>query len=357
MKVCWISGSGAPGCTAKQRFSLEKCTRMRIRRACIAVVLAALASMAFAAGYALRTVQPGDTVGTVAQTYGISLEVLLEFNGLESNLIHPGDLLKIPYVTATGGVAEIAPEPPPGFRKHVLRPGEVLSSVASRYGLSLTALVGANPDLSSLDQLPVGMELLVPPAEGLVITLPDVTQMRSVLESHGVKPLEVALANKIRNLDDLESGMLLFLPGVEPSAALERLARVREEENRYLWPLHGRITSYFGRRNLGMGTSSFHRGIDIAAPSGSPVTAARSGTVAFAGWSTSGYGYLVRIRHQGGDETWYGHHSKILVNVGEAVSQGEAIGLVGSTGISTGPHLHFELHEASGAVDPLGQLR
>jgi murein DD-endopeptidase MepM/ murein hydrolase activator NlpD len=151
--------------------------------------------------------------------------------------------------------------------------------------------------------------------------------------------------------------MMLFLPGVEPQAALERLARVREEENRYIWPLHGRITSYFGRRNLGMGTSSFHRGVDVAAPTGTPIVAARSGTVVFAGWSTSGYGYLVRIRHQGGDETWYGHHSSVLVSVGESVRQGETIGLVGSTGISTGPHLHFELHEGGSAVDPLGHLR
>jgi murein DD-endopeptidase MepM/ murein hydrolase activator NlpD len=330
---------------------------MRIRKTCLVIITAALLPAGLADGHALRRVEAGDTVGTIAQRYGISPEQLLSYNNLDSTLIHPGDLLRIPYVTATGGVSEPAPAPPPRFRQHVLQPGEVLSAVAANYGVSLTALIGANPDLSSLDLLPTGVELLIPPSEGLVVVLDDPALLQDLLREYGVKPLDVARANDIRGIGDLRAGMLLFLPGVEPEVALERLARVREEENRYIWPLHGRITSYFGRRNLGMGTSSFHRGVDVAAPTGSAVVAARSGTVVFAGWSTSGYGYLIRIRHQGGDETWYGHHSQVLVDVGQSVRQGETIGLVGSTGISTGPHLHFELHEAGTAVDPLGHLR
>src|SRR5690606_11630668 len=156
---------------------------------------------------------------------------------------------------------------------------------------------------------------------------------------------------------DVTPGMLVFLPGVEPTDALARLQKVREEENRYIWPLHGRLTSYFGPRNLGMGTSSFHRGIDIAAPWGTAVGAARSGTVTFAGWSSQGYGNLVRIRHADGSETWYGHFSSISVSVGQYVRQGNIIGRVGSTGISTGPHVHFELHERSRPIDPLIALR
>lgn len=318
---------------------------------CVLLVPTALAD-----GHALRRVQPGDTIGTIAASYNISSDVLMAYNGLENALIHPGDVLRVPYVSATGGVAEHAPRPPAGFRQHVLQPGETLSEVAGRYGISINALVGANPDLSSLDRLPTGVELLIPPGEGLVVTLGHVLDLPELLAGHGVTPLEVARANNIRSLNDLQPGMLLYLPGIEPTEALERLARVREEELRYIWPLHGRITSYFGRRNLGMGTSNFHRGIDVAAPTGTPVHAARSGTVVFSGWSTSGYGYLIRIRHQGGDETWYGHFSRLLVDHGDYVSQGEVIGLVGSTGISTGPHLHFELHEAGTAVDPIGYL-
>ena len=322
----------------------------------VAVSCLLLHGATMAEGHALRRVKPGDTVGSIAAEYNVSTDVVLAFNGLEDDLIHPGDLIRVPYVNATGGAAEAAPRPPANFRQHVLSPGESLSEIASRYGITIEALVGANPDLSSLDRLPTGVELLIPPGEGLLVTLGHVNGLEQLLQEYGVSPIEVARANDIRSLSDLQPGMLLYLPGVEPAAALERLARVREEELRYMWPLHGRITSYFGRRNLGMGTSNFHRGIDVAAPMGSQVTAARSGTVVFAGWSTSGYGNLIRVQHSGGDETWYGHFSTLLVDVGDYVAQGEVIGLVGSTGISTGPHLHFELHEAGTAVDPIGYL-
>ena len=166
----------------------------------------------------------------------------------------------------------------------------------------------------------------------------------------------MVVANELTSPLDLYPGMLLFLPDVRPSAALDRLLRVRELENLFLWPVHGRITSYFGRRNLGLGSSGFHRGVDVAAPHGTPIVASRRGTVSFAGWSPQGYGNLVKIRHLGGAETWYAHQSQILVDVGQFVAQGELIGRIGSTGISTGPHLHFELHRRGKALDPLTEL-
>lgn len=324
---------------------------------CLFILLLAATPIASADGYALRTVREGDSIGAIANRYNLSVTALLEFNDLDSAVIYPGQVLKVPYVAAVGGVAEQAPAPPPGFRQHVLQPGETLSDIMDRYGVTLKSLVGANPDLSSLDRLPAGLELLIAPSNGLVVTLETEEQLSSLLLEYRVNPVEVARANDLRSPADIRPGMLLFLPRVEPDAAMERLSKVRELENTYLWPLQGRITSYFGRRNLGMGTSSFHRGVDVAAPYGSTITAARTGTVAFAGWSTQGYGYLVKIRHAGGAETWYGHNSKILVRVGQYVRQGEPIGLVGSTGISTGPHLHFELHERGRPVDPLSQLR
>lgn len=330
---------------------------MKLIHLCFVSLLLAATSISLADGYALRTVRAGDSIGAIANRYNLSVSALMQFNELDSATIHPGQVLKIPYVAAVGGVAEPAPPPPPSFRQHVLQPGETLTDVMRKYDLSLESLVGANPDLSSLDRLPAGTELLVAPAEGLVVTLRSEAELGPLLMQYAANPVEVARANELTSPADIEPGMLLFLPGVEPNDALERLSKVRERENRYLWPLQGRITSYFGRRSLGMGTSSFHRGIDVAAPYGSTITAARTGTVSFAGWSSQGYGYLVKIRHSGGAETWYGHNSKILVRVGQYVRQGEPIGLVGSTGISTGPHLHFELHERGVALDPLGQLR
>ncbi len=322
-----------------------------------ATLMAALTATALAQGHALVEVRPGDAIGTIAQRYGVGVDTLLEYNALNGHLIRPGDVLRVPLLEARGGLVEPAPDPPAGFRRHTLAPGETLSAVTQRYGITLQALVGANPDLSSLDRLPVGVELLIPPGEGLLVTLEHGVALTDLIAAYGADPVAVARANQLRSPLDLRPGMLLFLPGVEPAAALERLAAVRERENTYIWPLHGRITSYFGRRNLGMGTAAFHRGLDIAAPTGSTIVAARSGTVTFAGWSDRGYGNLVKIRHAGGAETWYAHASRILVRVGQSVSQGQPIALVGSTGLSTGPHLHLELHVHGRAIDPLGELR
>ena len=326
-------------------------------RTVLLFVCAALLSTAAAESFALRTVESGDSVGSIANRFGVSSTIVLEANGLNGTLIRPGDVLRVPLGAAVGGVVEAAPDPPPGFRRHVLGAGETLSGIVARYDITLRALVGANPDLSSLDRLPVGVELLIPPGEGLVVPLDHPSLLTELIALYGAEPVAVARANALRSPFDLRPGMLLFLPGVEPSAALERLAAVREAENRYVWPVHGRLTSYFGRRNLGMGTAAFHRGIDVAAPTGTPIVAARSGTVTFAGWSTRGYGNLVRVRHAGGAETWYAHASRILVSVGQYVHQGDRIALVGSTGLSTGPHLHFELHVGGSAIDPLGELR
>lgn len=117
------------------------------------------------------------------------------------------------------------------------------------------------------------------------------------------------------------------------------------------WPVRGEISSYFGWR-----WGAFHQGVDIAAPAGTPVIAADSGMVSFAGWS-GGYGYLVKVDHGGGKETWYAHLSRINVDVGQTVQKGEVIGLVGSTGNSTGPHLHFEVRINGRAVDPFSYYK
>ena len=126
----------------------------------------------------------------------------------------------------------------------------------------------------------------------------------------------------------------------------------------FIWPLSGgRISSYFGRRRSPTaGASSYHKGLDIATPTGSSVYASSGGVVTSAGWS-GGYGYAVVIRHPDGHSTRYGHLSKILVSVGQSVSQGQTIAKSGSTGVSTGPHLHFEIIEGGVQVDPLPFLR
>ncbi|MCI9141574.1 MAG: M23 family metallopeptidase [Lachnospiraceae bacterium] len=140
---------------------------------------------------------------------------------------------------------------------------------------------------------------------------------------------------------------------------MEAVAKVVERGTRipptYIKPISGgRLSSGFGRRNV-PGISSSHKGIDWATPTGTPVYASCGGTVARAGWG-SGYGYVIYINHEDGRQTRYGHLSKILVNVGQQVKQGEKIALSGNTGNSTGPHIHFEILINGSQVNPLDYL-
>lgn len=125
----------------------------------------------------------------------------------------------------------------------------------------------------------------------------------------------------------------------------------------YIKPISGgRQSSGFGRRKAPTrGASSNHKGIDWATPVGTAVMASSAGTVTKAGWG-SGYGYVVYINHSDGRQTRYGHLSKVLVSPGQTVSQGQKIALSGNTGVSTGPHLHFEILINGAQVNPLNYL-
>ncbi|MGB8689483.1 MAG: peptidoglycan DD-metalloendopeptidase family protein [Microcoleus sp.] len=122
--------------------------------------------------------------------------------------------------------------------------------------------------------------------------------------------------------------------------------------NGFIWPAKGVLTSGYGWR-----WGRMHKGIDVAGPIGTPIVAASDGVVTYAEWNDGGYGYLVEITHADGSETMYAHNSRILVQKGQKVAQGEQISEMGSTGFSTGPHLHFEVHPAGqGAVNPMAFL-
>ncbi|MDE7405166.1 MAG: M23 family metallopeptidase, partial [Lachnospiraceae bacterium] len=125
----------------------------------------------------------------------------------------------------------------------------------------------------------------------------------------------------------------------------------------YIKPISGgRLSSSFGRRSRPTkGASTYHKGVDWATPTGTAVFASCGGTVVKAGWG-SGYGYVVYINHPDGRQTRYGHLSKVLVSVGQTVSQGQKIALSGNTGVSTGPHLHFEILINGSQVNPLQYL-
>lgn len=188
-------------------------------------------------------------------------------------------------------------------------------------------------------------ELLQP---GDQIQPPTVSPTTSSLE----QPLATA------PMDDEMSAPFQFLRGQTVSPALPPLPAANiylpkslAAFKGYIWPTKGVLTSPFGWR-----WGHIHPGIDIAAPIGTPIFAAAPGVVVTAGW-TGGYGNLVDIRHPDGSLTRYGHNSRLLVRVGEQVQQGQEISEMGSTGFSTGPHCHFEVHPPGhGAVNPIAYL-
>ena len=143
---------------------------------------------------------------------------------------------------------------------------------------------------------------------------------------------------------------------------VEAVAKIVERGTKipptYIKPISGgRLSSSFGRRPAPKkGASTYHKGVDWAVPTGTAVYASCGGTVAKAGWG-SGYGYVVYIDHEDGRQTRYGHLSKVLVKAGQTVKQGDRIALSGNTGVSTGPHLHFEILINGSQVDPLKYLQ
>jgi len=150
----------------------------------------------------------------------------------------------------------------------------------------------------------------------------------------------------VATADPAEAAALLRLPGFAGAAAPGALRL----------PVQARVSSEFGTRSHPIsGERHQHTGIDFAAPAGSPVRAAQAGTVTFAG-ERGGYGNLVIIRHPDGAETYYAHQRDLSVRTGQAVEAGQAIGTVGSTGRSTGPHLHFELRRGGRPTDPRAAL-
>ena len=148
---------------------------------------------------------------------------------------------------------------------------------------------------------------------------------------------------------------------IKEEIVLEAVPKIVERGTKipptYIKPISGgRLSSKFGKRSAPTrGASTYHKGVDWATPVGTAVMASASGTVAKAGWGR-GYGYVVYINHPDGRQTRYGHLSKVLVSAGQKVSQGDKIALSGNTGVSSGPHIHFEILINGTQVNPFDYL-
>jgi murein DD-endopeptidase MepM/ murein hydrolase activator NlpD len=149
----------------------------------------------------------------------------------------------------------------------------------------------------------------------------------------------------------------LEIKEAEVSRILESYKYGNAPGDKFMWPVAGRLKSGFGYRIHPLfGYRRFHSGIDLVAPSGTLVKAGDGGEIINAGYD-GGYGYSIMVYHGGGFATWYAHLSRILVSPGQRVERGQVIGLVGSTGWSTGPHLHFEVRINGAAQNPLQYLQ
>ena len=176
-----------------------------------------------------------------------------------------------------------------------------------------------------------------------VIQQPSAGHHRAIVDQHFI--------------NDEESMREVLIEEIDIEAVPKIMERGTKIPPTYIKPIYGgRISSYFGYRNAPTaGATTYHRGVDWAVASGTSVMASCGGTVSQAGWSGS-YGYMVLITHPGGTQTRYAHLSKILVSVGQTVSQGEVIARSGNTGRSTGPHLHFEIIIGGNPVNPLNYI-
>lgn len=256
-------------------------------------------------------VKSGDSLNAIAEAHGLTTGELIAINGLSGTdaIIRPGDILTV--VSSTPKLTVV-----------------YTNQEYYEEDYSADVIYKENSDWYNTDQ-----EVIQEPREG----------HRRV----------IAL---VSYEDDVRTGAEIVKQETTRDAVPEIIEIGTKERPTYVWPAYGTISSGFGsRKRPKAGASTYHQGIDIAVSSGTSVEATRGGTVTAAGWQ-SGYGYVVYIDHGGGISSRYGHLSRILVHVGQTVSQGEVIARSGNTGNSTGPHLHFEIRINGVAVNPLGYL-
>lgn len=245
-------------------------------------------------------VESGDTFSSVAKKFDISVDTVLWQNDLnENSTLRPGQVLEILPVT---GIA------------HTVSRGDTIYSIAKKYKANAQSIVDFPFNTFSDDET-FGLSV------GQILIVPD-----------GVQPEAPAI-----------------LAPLLPVAQFRPNVGVNPGTGQFIWPTSGVISQNF---------TWYHKGIDIANPSYPPIVAADSGVVTIAGWiDNTGYGNRVMIDHGNGYITLYGHMSRIIVSVGQKVGKGQLIGYEGSTGRSTGPHLHFEIRTSSGSFNnPLNFL-
>lgn len=260
------------------------------------------------------TVQSGDVIGSIAEKFGVSVRTILWANDLSyTSFIRPGDKLKILPVS---GVL------------HTVKSGDTIGEIANRYDADIEDILEFN-NISRGGNISIDEKLVIPDGEKPNRSTNDQEDTSQTQVAKQEEPEQEE--NKFRQVS------------APPSTAQSSNAG-------YIWPtsVH-RITQYFGWR---------HTGLDIAGPVGTPLYAARPGRVVRSrcGWN-GGYGCYVILDHGDGIRTLYAHASRLLVSTGQRVQQGDVLAKMGSTGRSTGPHIHFEVRVNGSRQNPLKYIR
>jgi murein DD-endopeptidase MepM/ murein hydrolase activator NlpD len=235
---------------------------------------------------------------------------------------------------------------------HTIQKQENLWRVARAYGVDIDSIVAANPGLEKLAATP-GQTVRVPNRKGAVHVTEDREDLPAIAGLYQTDPSAIALMNNLEPGHILVPGLELFVTGAKPVRLSEEMKARYCLRGIFCSPLPGRITSGMGlRRHPVNGYRGRHTGVDLRAKNGTPIAAAAAGTVLQAGEGES-LGRFVIIKHQDSYTTVYGHCSEVLTAPGKTVKKGQIIARSGSTGRTTGPHLHFEIRRNGVPQDPM----
>ncbi len=348
-------------------------------------------------------VKSGETLSDIAvDNGGITAQDILKANGLKNaDKLAEGQLLLIPNDTSKIDetldevrtrqmrVAAIREKTEPlEIKSYVVAPGDSLWSISNSQNIELDTLVGSNTFKSS-SRLRPGAVLRIPNQDGIFYVMKKGEKLEAVAKRYGVSMNKLRAVNVNKDLTALKTGEEIFLPGARPEGVIEpkedvkkaevkkspsaKVANAKEKSKSdkkviayiepavkssgyYRWPVMGRINSPFGwRQHPITKRHDFHTGIDIKGERNDPIKAAASGRVIYSGWM-GGYGKVLVIEHNNGQSTLYAHCSTLMAAKGASVSSGQVVAKIGTTGRSTGPHLHFEVRNGNSPVNPIKYL-
>ena len=255
------------------------------------------------------------------------------------------------------GGADVTPQPEMGieapelyYTVYRIKPGDMISTLAENNHITQDTLISVN-NIKQSRTIQIGQYIRIPSMAGIVYTTKTAEETpESIAEKYKVSAAKVAQVNQTELGTVFGAGTTLFVPDAE----LDWITRQEINGDLFTRPLHRSyyISSRFSWRvNPFTGRRTFHNGIDMAAPTGTPIYAALGGTVIATGWDNV-YGKYVTVAHHSGYKTLYGHMSKITVKKGAHVTTATKLGEVGSTGQSTGPHLHFTVYKNGSPINP-----